>query len=278
MASFNFALLILGTFLVSVSSQSAPRPVVLYAEYPVNSNCGGVLTSEYSAIAYKTDVNVSSNERCVWTISTPSALGYTLDVLSLGLQLQTGQTGITATCLSRTTTALTSVSINGTGGVNLLFSCNTLILTFFSGSSSPSRGFILMYKASRGSVSISSASKHYLVAGSQQPHIRYPLSAEANYTNNELSTFVFPPPSNLYSTSRKTLVAYARNRLEGTGCADIIRLYRFSPSTAWTHTTNLCGSTESAQWTNNDAMLAVFRSDGSIVNRGFHIARTDLPL
>ncbi|ODM90123.1 Deleted in malignant brain tumors 1 protein [Orchesella cincta] len=259
------------------SAESSSRPVVLHPQYPVVSTCGGILTSSLSAIAYKTETNVARNERCVWTISTPNAIGYTLNVVSLGLSLQTGQTGITASCVNRGNSSPTNAAITATGVISLPSTCHKLLITFYSGASVSSRGFIIWYKATTGSNGISTSSKDYIVSNSQE-HIRYPADANSAYTNNEMSTFVFSTPSNLYSTSRKTLVIYVRDRLEGSTCADVLQLYRFRPASGWTYSQQICGNYEMIQWVDNDLMLVTFKSDTSVVNRGFHISRTTVPL
>ncbi|ODM91786.1 Cubilin [Orchesella cincta] len=270
----SFFVVVFTGLLVPTLSQSVVRRIVLYADYPVVTTCGGILISNYSAIAYKTEINVNPNERCVWTISTPNATGYSLNVISLGLTLQTGQTGITATCVSQLSlTNVTNVAINGTGIVRLPTTCHKLLITFYSGARVFSRGFIIWYNATSGRNSISSSSKDYIFSSSQQ-HVRYPTNVTSNYTNYELSTFVFGTPGNLYNSSRKTLVIYVRDRLEGTGCWDMLQLYRFRPASGWTSSGQVCGGVESTQWTDDDLMLATFKSDASVVNRGFHISRT----
>jgi len=252
----------------------------LLSNYPYFIECGGQGNESAAAISYKADVSISSNERCVWVIRVPDALTYTLQVLSLGLQTSR-DIGITATCILGTSTALTHTSINATGTINLGAMCPILILSFFSGENVlDSRGFVMFYTAVSGTHGISASSENYVFTD-PEGHVRHPPSVEQNYGNNEVSTFVFTPPNNVYNPSRRTLVTYSLDSLEILNCNDALRLYRFNPVSGWTHGAvsgddYLCGNIIFKSWSSDEMMLFIFRSSPSVVGRGFHLTHTDL--
>ncbi|CAL8136235.1 unnamed protein product [Orchesella dallaii] len=242
------------------------------------STCGGVHTSTSATISYKNGATISPNERCVWVINPAGSSNYSLSVATLGLQIQTGVTGITASCFNmRGSTAFSSVAITRTGTVSLPSVCHSLVITFYSGPNvGTSRGFSLSYSRRTANGLSSGSSRNYILNAAQQ-QIRHPANADTQYTNKELTLFAFPPPNNVYSSARKTLVTYMQVSLERTSCWDRIHAYRFRPS-GWTVLSELCGDVEFKQWTDADVILVTFTSDGSVLGRGFHILRTNLPL
>ncbi|ODM90124.1 hypothetical protein Ocin01_16559 [Orchesella cincta] len=244
-----------------------------------NTNiCGGVLTASSGTISYKNAAYIAANERCIWIIKPNSATGFTLNVATMGLQVQAGQTGITATCFYRRGfTAFSSVGISRVGTVSVPSTCHSLVITFYSGPSSYySRGFSMSYTTRTGTSGASAGSKYYLLSSSQQ-QIRHPANADLEYSNNELTMFGFGPASNLYSSARKTLVTYMRDTIGGS-CAERIHMYRFTPANGWASVSALCSDVEFKQWEDSEIMLVTFTSDGSGLGRGFHVIRTNLPL
>ncbi|ODM91785.1 hypothetical protein Ocin01_14898 [Orchesella cincta] len=155
-----------------------------------NTNvCGGALTSSSATISYKNGASISPNER-------------------------------------RGAPAPSSISITRAGSVSLPTTCHSLVITFYSGASvGSSRGFSLSYSMRSGTTGAATASKSYILNGDHQ-QIRHPANADLEYTHWELTMFGFAPRSNVYTSSRKTLVTYMRDTMEG-GCFEEIKLFRF---------------------------------------------------
>ncbi|ODM93346.1 hypothetical protein Ocin01_13336 [Orchesella cincta] len=277
------------TFLIALGLGSATGTTEILEQLstlktPLHVTCGGVLDEEeVLAISYKPDTIISPNERCVWTISSPRTVNYQLDALSYGLQTQTNETGIIATCLENNTYVRPSIPITQAGRVSLNPRCPILIITFYSGEDvSNSRGFVLFYRATTGtSHGISAASKQFVINTAFEGAITYPLEVGTQYTNLEVSTFVFTPSDNIYIPNRYSTVAYSRSGLSF--CSDHISVYRFSPSFGWRNNLSIpwdmiCDYTPFAWWSTDELLMLIFRSDFQNVNYGFHLTYSNQSL
>jgi hypothetical protein len=247
------------------------------------TECGGHVETPFGSIAYKTESYITANERCVWTIRSPSARSYSVEVIAFGIEPEAGETGILATCLQNMTVAMPNVAINGSGQVSIPSACPVLIITFYSGVNvSGSRGFALIYTEVSGSNGIAPTSEHHLFT-EKQGHIRYPMNVGQNFSKYETSTFVFPPPENIFSADKETLIVYTRDKPTIGDTGGRIRIYRFHPSTLWTHNEtsgsddSLSGAVEYKIWTIDDLAMAIFRSADFPEGPGFHITYTHLP-
>ncbi|CAL8130012.1 unnamed protein product [Orchesella dallaii] len=281
--SINISAVIFATFVASTCGtptkiQSRNHTVL---EEPQYVACGGVLTASSTFISYKPATTISPNERCVWTIRSPDAVGYSLDILTFALEPQPGETGLTASCLRNNSISLSTVDIKASGLVSLN-ACPILILTFFSGENIlNSKGFVIIYESiSGGNSGVSQNSLQYVTNG-EKGLIRYPSTVCSTYTNFEVSSFVFTPPGNKYNPARKSLVTFTLNSFEG-NCFDNIRVFRFSPSSGWTHNESIagdyiCDDTEMESWAVDDMLMLIFRSDSSITSLGFHLTYNSLP-
>ncbi|ODM89279.1 hypothetical protein Ocin01_17403 [Orchesella cincta] len=203
------------------------------------------------------------------------------DVLSFGLHTKTGDTGITATCMSKYAANrvynTTHHEINGTGIATLNSNCNVLVLTYFTGENiENSQGFSMVYTSISGSNElISGTSKHYVV-NSAEGDLRHPLSVKEQYSNLELSTFVFAPVENAYSPNTKTVIRYVLDDLEH-WCSDFLDVLKFHPATTWTLSHRACNETIYERFESDDMIMVVFISDASVTGHGFHLIHSHEP-
>ncbi|CAL8130008.1 unnamed protein product [Orchesella dallaii] len=253
-------------------------------EAPLFVACGGVLNASTTAIAYKPDDSISPNERCVWTITSADTRGYSLEVLSFGLQPQPGETGVTATCIFNYYTAdVLNVQILQAGAVELDSTCSVLVITYYSGPNpGNSRGFVMLYTSTPGKNYFISPNSMQYVINDKEGFIRYPSTTCATYTEDELSTFVFSFPENTtYHPNRKSLVTYSLNSL-GENCHGTIEVIKFSPEFGWVFNTSIpedfiCDDVQFRSWAIDDLLMLVFRS-GTGSGYGFHLTYSSISL
>ncbi|ODM86863.1 Cubilin [Orchesella cincta] len=230
--------------------------------------CGGALSESFAAISYKSDVSVNQYERCVWTIRSPTAIGYRLEVLSFGLQTELGDIGITATCLSRSSNYQRR---SCESPLNLQYPYAGLLFWRKYSEFSWLRNGLHRNDWSSG---IATTSKHYIV-NTVQGHVRYPLDVELTYTDNEVSTFVYAPLDNIHNPERKTVVSYVEDSLEACCDCDFLKVFEFQSTGGWIDTSqNACSGTEYAKWESDDMVMILFHSDQSRVGRGFHLVHS----
>ncbi|CAL8130010.1 unnamed protein product [Orchesella dallaii] len=272
----------LATFVALTLGTPAEFQNHVVLEEPLYVSCGGVLNTSTATISYKPDSSISPNERCVWTIRSAATRGYSLDVLSFGLQSQPEETGVVATCIRSDIELLPSVEIFGTGAVTLSSVCPILVITYYSGENvDNSTGFAVTYNSISGSTGVSSGSRQYISNG-DEGYVRHPSTACTTYTNLEVSSFIFMPPDNIHNPDKKSSVTYTLNSLEEDGCIDNLRVFRFSPSIGWLHNYSIpedyiCGNTTFKSWAIDDMLMLIFRSDVSDVYNGFQLTYTNLP-
>ncbi|CAL8129992.1 unnamed protein product [Orchesella dallaii] len=279
--STQIFVVILATLVATSSGTEIQNPDILEAPWYVA--CGGALNASTTVISYKPDTSLSPNERCVWTVRSPDAVTYSLEVLSFGLNPQPGELGMTASCITRDSITLSHVNIVEAGTVTLSTACPILIITYYSGGNVlNSRGFVMLYTSTTGRSDISASSMQYVIIG-EEGYVRYPSTTCTAYTDYEVSSFVFAPPENIHNPERKSLVTYSLNGLEGTTCRDSIRGFKFSPITGWTHNQSIpgdyiCGDTQFKSWAIDDMLMLIFRSDISQGFYGFHLTYSTLPV
>ncbi|ODM87391.1 hypothetical protein Ocin01_19291 [Orchesella cincta] len=110
--------LVIGAFAVPISTQTTKffTQQALNKNFsldtPVYSSCGGVLNDSLAAITYESVETIHTYERCVWTIRSSGAAGYSLDVLSFGLEVNPDRTGIIASCLNANDIQLIQTSVD----------------------------------------------------------------------------------------------------------------------------------------------------------------------
>ncbi|ODM89996.1 hypothetical protein Ocin01_16688 [Orchesella cincta] len=123
-----------------------------------------------------------------------------------------GSNGLTVVCLStgeNFDVTLKTYRWKHRGGFTLDSKCPVVILTFYTGfyaEHTDSKGFYFEWQAVAGSPPFySSNSKHCVTTTGMMGAIRHPGWGQV-YSNNELSTFIFVPQSNLYNSESRMLV------------------------------------------------------------------------
>lgn len=108
-----------------------------------------------------------------------------------------------------------------------------VVVTFHTGQLSklPLEGFILQYEAQfeTPKVLVSPLSTHQLIDANNY-FMKYPSKGMYySYQNNELTSFLFVPPNNVYNPAKINKVIYGKEQLESTGCNDQLKVYKFNP-------------------------------------------------
>ncbi|CAL8146583.1 unnamed protein product [Orchesella dallaii] len=272
--------IILGTVLALALTVSA-ETVLVNPSKPIKSSraesslrCGGVLNGAEGGISYKPYESILPNERCVWTVQANNAEGYNLNILRLGSE---EGTEITASCV-KGPWAMWSYPVSSTGEMNRTISeCPVLVITLYStGSSQTARGFILEYEAkiTSGSNKISTNSRQQ-ITNAESGHIRYPGNG-LNYTNSEVSTFVFAPKNNIYAARKNASVIFVEDWLDDVHCYDTIHVFHLKSVTGerrvWDWASAVCPGTDMMELSNHDDLiLVVFLTDENRTGSGFHL-------
>ncbi|ODM89638.1 Procollagen C-endopeptidase enhancer 1 [Orchesella cincta] len=272
---FTITLFLLGTFFVPIFSQSTI------------STCGGVINTSGSTISYKLFDLISKNERCVWTVRVANAATYTLNVVRMG---SWDGREVTGACISIDSEGKTEVYqygiLDSKGPKELRNPCHILVITLYSGEeTSDGKGFSMRITATTGSSRVSSNSRQ-MVVNHEEGAIQHPPTGRSEYSDNEISTFIFIPPTNFYNSKRVTLVTFVMNSLEGTSCYDYVLVYKLRTKdrdSSWEGSQSkdvdkICGDTSYKLWASDDVIMVIFRSDGSNSNAGFSILHADLPM
>ncbi|ODM94510.1 hypothetical protein Ocin01_12171 [Orchesella cincta] len=154
--------------------------------------------------------------------------------------------------------------------------CPVLLITLLSSAGSQtSKGFILEYEAreTTGSTKISPTSRQQ-ITNADTGHIRYPGNGQ-NYTNSEVSTFIFTPRDNFYQAKKNTTVTFVEDWMDDVHCYDEIHVFHLVDSSAggkfYDWASAVCPGTDMKVLSNHDdIIIAVFMTDEK--NRtGFHL-------
>jgi len=190
----------------------------------LSTSCGEVLNSTGGVISYRPNQPLVQNERCVWMIRGGNPSGYTINVRVIGFPSSGYSNQVIATCFIlgysdpiHRVLSQTSFSLSP---------CDVLMITFHTGTNvGGSTGFLLEYNAQiiGGGNAVSRSSTDMIFDGDFAV-LRHPTGS-AQYSNNEITTFVLPPSGNMNSAYKRTNVAFFEDALEN--CCDIVQLYVF---------------------------------------------------
>ncbi|CAL8136428.1 unnamed protein product [Orchesella dallaii] len=191
--------------------------------------CGEVLNSTGGVITYRANQALVQHERCVWIVRGGNPSGYNIDVRLMGFSSGGGYSNqLIATCfrLGSTPThrSLSLTSYN-------LSPCDILMITFHTGANVAGyQGFLLEYNTQTigGGNGVSRDSTD-MIFQEDFTVLHHPLAA-AQYSNNEISTFVLVPANNIYSSTKRTNIAFFLDSIEN--CCDILTLWVFNGNSA----------------------------------------------
>ncbi|CAL8146262.1 unnamed protein product [Orchesella dallaii] len=269
------------TFLVSFATILVP---ILAGE--LYNLCRGTIGSSGTKISYKLHTYIGKNERCVWIVGINSAETYGLSVERVG---SFGGREVTGACVSKVNGEVEVIQygiLDNIGWNKLRTPCYILVITLFSGDNpGDSKGFSMTITAYYGSTPVSSESIKR-VFHMNQLLISHPPNGQTNYKDNELSIYIFSTTPGPYNPRRANLVTYIRKKLEGS-CLDHLVVYKLrttnSRSNAWTSNTTrgadkICEESPNKMWANDDMIMVIFKSDGSVTYDGFNLLHANVDL
>jgi len=232
------------------------------------TSCGSVIETEFpGTISYKVGVPYGQNERCVFTIRIPRSSGFNFELVESGISEDAPNDGLSLSIFGLNNPPLRSTQFMKTKGVITMTGGNMVIITFMT-SNSTGTGFTLNYNFQGTSPGISLQSRDFIHEVINNGTQDYPDHG-GNYADNEVSSFIFAPPQFNLNAESRIRVTWTKYSMEG-GCQDQVFMYRFYPDArdGWSWFESYCPASPRTT-SHTDMILMVFRTDGSVVGRGF---------